>query len=259
MRKLIAFALAFTLGPFAGVALAQKDAGSISINLAGEQRMLTQRVAKLYNQIGLNILPGPATGQIAVASVQFESNLEALKTVVADSQNASGAHRNLVNEWLKLKKSMSMAISREAAEALAQQSEHTLAAAERLTSVIEDSNKSEASRLINLSGRQRMLSQRIAANYLLRSWGVESSAVRENLDNSVKDFSAGLEKLLARKENSDEIRLELEEVAQQWEWLRASLSVDGAGAYRLIVAESADGILAATDRITRLYEQQARR
>lgn len=259
MRKFIAFALAFVLGPFAGVALAQTDAGPSSISLAGEQRMLSQRVAKLYIQIGLNILPGPATGQISVASVQFESNLEALKTIVAGSEIASSAHKKLVDEWLKLKKAMSIAISRDAAQALARQSEATLAAAERLTSIIESANKSGTSRIINLADRQRMLSQRVAANYLLRSWGVESSAVRENLDSSVKDFSAGLEKLMARKENSDEIRLELEEVAQQWEWLRASLSVDGAGVYRLIVAESADGILAATDRVTRLYEQQARR
>lgn len=259
MRKLIAFTLALALGPFAGASFAQTDAGASSINLAGEQRMLSQRVAKLYNQIGLNILPGPAIGQIAVVSVQFESNLESLKAVIAGSEKAKEAHKKLGEEWLKLKKAMSMAISRDAAEALARQSEATLAAAERLTSVIEDESKSATSRIINLAGRQRMLSQRVAANYLLRSWGVESSAVRENLDSSVKDFSAGLEKLLARQENSSEIRLELEEVAQQWEWLRASLSVDGAGAYRLIVSESADGILAATDRIASLYEQQARR
>lgn len=259
MRKFIAFALAFVLGPFAGIALAQTDAGPSSISLAGEQRMLSQRVAKLYIQIGLNILPGPATSQITMASVQFESNLEALKTIVAGSENATGADKKLVDEWLKLKKAMSIAISRNAAEALARQSEATLAAAERLTSIVEDANKSGTSHIINLAGRQRMLSQRVAANYLLQSWGVESSAVRDSLESSVKDFSAGLEKLIARQENSDEIRLELDEVSQQWEWLRASLSVDGAGAYRLIVAESADGILAATDRVTRLYEQQAQR
>ena len=259
MRKLIAFTLAFVLGPFAGVALAQTDTSASSINLAGEQRMLSQRVAKLYNQIGLNILPGPAIGQITLVSVQFESNLEALKPIVAGSEKATRAYKKLVDEWAKLKKAMSTAISRDAAEALARQSDATLAAAEHLTSIVEDESKSATTRIINLAGRQRMLSQRVAANYLLRSWGVDSSAVRDNLDNSVKDFSAGLEKLLARQENSDEIRLELEEVSQQWEWLRASLSVDGAGAYRLIVAESADGILEATDRITRLYEQQARR
>jgi nitrate/nitrite-specific signal transduction histidine kinase len=259
MRKLIAFTLALTLGPFASASLAQTDSGASSINLAGEQRMLSQRVVKLYSQIGLNVLPGPATGQIAVASGQFENNLEALKAVVAGSEKATDAYKKLFDEWLKLKKAMSIAISRDAAEALARQSEATLAAAERLTSIIEDESKSVTNRIINLAGRQRMLSQRVAANYLLRSWGVESSAVRDNLDRSVKDFSAGLEKLLAHQENSDEIRLELEEVTQQWEWLRASLSVDGAGAYRLIVAESADGILEATNRITRLYEQQARR
>ena len=124
--------------------------------------------------------------------------------------------------------------------------------------MVEDEGKSRASRAVNLAGRQRMLSQRIAANYLLRSWGVESAAVRENLESSVHDFSAGLAKLRSREDNSAAIKRELEEVAQQWEWLQASLSVEGAGSYRLIVAESTDAILEATDRITRLYEQQSR-
>ncbi|MEO5660361.1 MAG: type IV pili methyl-accepting chemotaxis transducer N-terminal domain-containing protein, partial [Polaromonas sp.] len=116
---------------------------------------------------------------------------------------------------------------------------------------------SAASRLVSLAGRQRMLSQRIAKNYLLRSWGVES--VRLELASSTKEFSAGLAKLRASEGNSAEIRSELDEVAQQWEWLQASMSVDGAGYYRLVVTESADSILEATDRITRLYEMQNRR
>lgn len=259
MRKLLAFTLAFVIASFGGLALAQTEPAASSVNLAGEQRMLAQRIAKLYSQIGLNVLPSLAVTQLSMATLRFESNLEALKPVVAGSAQATRAHERLGREWLGMKKAVSVAVSRDAAEALARQAEATLSAAENLTRVIESESKSGASRWVNLAGRQRMLSQRIANNYLLRGWGVESPVVRENLASSVKDFSAGLAKLRAREDNSVDIRNELEEVAQQWEWLQASLSVEGAGAYRLIVSESADAILEATDRITRLYEQQSQR
>ena len=259
MRRLLAFTLAFVMGSFAGTALAQTERAPSSVNLAGEQRMLSQRMVKLYCQIGINVMPSPAWSQLTLASARFEDNLVALKPVVAISAEATRAYQRLAGEWLGMKQALSTPVSRDAAEALARQAEATLAAAEYLTRVLEDESKSVASQLVNLAGRQRMLSQRIAANYLLRSWGVESSAVREHLASSANDFSAGLTKLRARGDNSEEIRRELEEVAQQWEWLQAALSVEGAGSYRLIVAESADAILEATERVTRLYEQQSRR
>lgn len=258
MRRLLAITLAFFIVPFASAALAQVELAT-PLQLAGEQRMLSQRIAKLYSQIGLNVLPSLATNQLRLASSRFELNLAALKPGLAGSPEATRAYERLAAEWLGLQKAVAAAVSRDAAEALARQSEATLAAAEQLTRMLEVQGKSHASGLVNLADRQRMLSQRIANNYLLRSWGVESSAVRAILESSAKDFSAGLAKLGARPNNSEEVRRELEEVGQQWEWLQASLAVEGASPYRLIVAESADAILEATDRVTRLFEQQSRR
>lgn len=260
MLRLAAIILTIVTGLLAAVAPAQAQTAPTGrqINLAGELRMLSQRIAKLYCQIGLNVLPGPAIGQLSVATVKFDTSLAVLEPELDGSANAMVAHQRLTDEWLRLKAAVAVAVSLEAAQALTRQAEATLAAAEHLTSVLEDDSKFAANRVINLAGRQRMLSQRIAANFLLRSWGVESAAVSRNLDSSVNDFSAGLSRLRARPDNGADINQELDEVAQQWEWLQASMAVDGAAAYPLIVAESADAILEATDRITSLYEQQAR-
>ena len=254
MRRLFTFMLASLMAFLSVSTIAQTGSAVLPSNLAGEQRMLVQRVAKLYSQVGLNVMPSVAVNQLILANRRFESNLAALQPVVANSEESMRAYERLSGEWRGMKKALSLAVSRETAEALARQAEATLAAAEYLTRLVED--KSSSSSVVNLAGRQRMLSQRIANNYLLRSWGVESSAVRETLASSVNDFSVGLVKLRECKDNSVALQLELEEVAQQWEWLQAALSVEGAGAYRLIVTESADAILEATNRITRLYEEQ---
>lgn len=253
------FVLACLMGLMTAASVAQTSDQESPVNLAGEQRMLVQRVAKLYSQIGLNVLPSIAVSQLAVANSRFESNLKTLEEVVAGSAEAKAALNRLTNEWQQVKKAVSAPISRDASEALARQAEAALAAADTLTQVIEDQKKSATAHLINQAGRQRMLSQRIANYYLLRSWGIESATIQKNLEISSNELSAGLAQLIARKDNSVEIQRELEEVSQQWDWLKASLSVEGASSYRLIVSESADAILEATDRITRLYIEKSRR
>jgi nitrate/nitrite-specific signal transduction histidine kinase len=259
MHRLRHFVLACLLGLMTTVSAAQTADTEISINLAGEQRMLAQRIAKLYSQVGLNVLPSIAVSQLSIATSRFESNLKALVTVVAGSTEATSLFNRLTEEWQRLRSAASAPISSAAAETLARQAEVVLATAENLTQLIANQKKSDAGRLINQAGRQRMLSQRIANYYLLRSWGLDSVVVQQNLEASSNEFSATLTQLIARKDNSAEIQRELEEVSQQWDWLKASLSVEGASSYRLIVSESADAILDATDRITRLYIEQSRR
>jgi len=69
MHRLHHFILACLMGLMATVSTAQSAYKESPVNLAGEQRMLVQRIAKLYSQIGLNILP----------SVDLKATLKRLK------------------------------------------------------------------------------------------------------------------------------------------------------------------------------------
>jgi hypothetical protein len=258
MPRFIVVVLAVCFAMQSAAVVAQNNPTLAPVNIAGEQRMLTQRIVKLYCQIGLNILPVPAGIQLSAARSRFDANMQTLKPLVAISPRAAQAYERLVEQWSAFRKVAFAPVSRDSAMALSRQSDIALAAADDLTRIIDDESSLITSRLINLAGRQRMLSQRIASHYLLMSWGVESSAVREGLETATNDFSAGLIKLTANRSNDETIRKELAEVAQQWEWLQTSLSIEGAGSYPLIVAESADSILEATDRIVQLYENDRR-
>lgn len=228
-----------------------------AINVAGEQRMLTQRIAKSFAQIGLNVLPLPAKQELDAALARFEANLQVLATATpTDGTRASLAR--LRQAWEPLRRAARGAPRRESAILMAHYAEETLLAADAHLRGLQAAAGSAAGRLVAQAGRQRMLAQRIAKNYLLVSWGDDSEATRDELDSAVNEFAGALGALRQRGENTPEIRQELEEMAQHWEWLQTALAAEGAASYRLIVVEAAEAILGSADRATALYEKLPR-
>lgn len=229
------------------------------VNLTGEQRMLSQRIVKAYAQIGLDVMPAIAQGQRAESIKRFEDNLQTLASHVDASLDATIAHENLVRAWQAFRSAAEGPVSRDAALVLSRQSLAMLDGAAYLTKLIEDASHDSESALVNEAGKLRMLSQRLAKAYLLLSWGIQESEVREELDTTVKLFAERLAWLIERPENTLGTRLELEEIELQWSWLQTAIMADGSMSYRLVVVEAADSITGATEHLTRLYEQINRR
>lgn len=226
-----------------------------TINRAGEQRMLVQRIAKSFIQVGLNVLPMSAKAELDAAVQRFDDNLRALDAVAKDG-DARRALLALGSTWQVFKQAARGAPRRENAILLSHFADETLAAAERLTRILQNSPAPAAvNRLVALAGRQRMLSQKMTKAYLLISWDDASETTREELDTAVNEFSGALAVLRGRSENTSAIQLELDDMALQWEWLQAAMASDGASSYRLIVAEASESILQSADRLTRLYQQ----
>lgn len=241
--------------PVAGVVTAAGSVAPSPINRAAEQRMLVQRIAKSFIQIGLNVLPLPAKIELDDAVQRFEENLRVLDAVVADDE-ARGAVAGLKSAWQPLRKATRGSPRRENAILLSHFADDTLAAAERLTRILQNAAPpTGGNRLVALAGRQRMLSQKMTKAYLLISWDDTSETTREELDTAVNEFSGALAVLKGRSENTPAIARELDDMSMQWEWLYAALASEGASNFRLIVAEASESILQSADRLTRLYEQ----
>lgn len=254
-RFALLLAVAMTTLSLIDDTVAAEVIGAQAINLAGEQRMLSQRIAKSYAQIGLNVAPADAALQLSDSIRRFESNLEALASLARIEASVAAEYDRLARIWKDFRDAAGVPISRDSAVELARQSDMVMAAAERLTRAVEQIAALREGALVNRSGRQRMLSQRLAKAYMLRSWGIDSAALRQELDETIVEFGRNLAELGAHPRNSPEIRRELDDVALQWDWLRAAIEAEGAVSYRLIVAESAEAILLVTDRLTRLYDQ----
>lgn len=224
------------------------------VGRAGQQRMLAQRVVKAYSQIGLNVLPTAAMNQLTNALASFDANLKALDDS-ASSDDLKRVLSELALAWQPLKQGAMSPVSQDRALALSRQTDAVDLAAKRLVQQMQDHADTPGNRLVSLASRQSALCQKIAKAFMLMSWGIESASVREELDAAVNEFSGGLEQLKTQRENTAEIRRELDEMALQWEWLQTAIAAEGATSYRLIVAEATESILESTQRITRMYEQ----
>jgi nitrate/nitrite-specific signal transduction histidine kinase len=225
-----------------------------ALNRAGQQRMLSQRIVKAYSQVGLNVLPAAAAGQLSDAVSHFEANLVILDKA-AVTPAAKQALANLVDQWKPLRQAALSPVAKTAAVDLNLRADATLQAADRLTQLFQDELSTPTSKLVNLAGRQRMLSQRVAKAYMMQSWGIDSPALRDELAAATSAFTAGLKTLLDASGARPDIVSELDDMALQWEWLQAALAAEGAVSYRLIVAEATESILATADRVTVMYEQ----
>lgn len=230
-----------------------------AVNKAGYQRMLSQRIVKSYCQAGLDVLPTASRMQLVEAVKLFERRLGELKPAAETSPLAKEDLAHLNTIWKDFKKTASSRVDHKNAVRLLDQGEEVLHTADRLTKHLQDAAGDSYSRLINISGRQRMLSQQLTKYYMLRAWDIRSARIDEELEAAANEFGAALEQLATAPENTPEIRSELEAVEIQWLWFQAALAMEGAQSYRLVVADASEAILNRMDRITRLYEMSAKK
>lgn len=225
-----------------------------AINLAGEQRMLSQRIVKSWVQVGLGVQPALSRRQLDESVARFERNLRQLEPMMA-SPEARGALGGVRFAGTSLLAAVRGA-SRQADAALVDaRAEDVLMAAERLTRLLQDQSSVGTGRWVNLAGRQRMLSQRLVKIYMLRQWGMDNARLRDELESIQNEFSGALAAMQQRGANTEALREELDKLALQWEWLRTALATEGAESFRLILAESGEAVLALAEEVTRLYEK----
>jgi nitrate/nitrite-specific signal transduction histidine kinase len=222
------------------------------INKAGRLRMLSQRIVKSYVLLASEAAPQAAVRELADSVLAFERQLGELKASAfdADTRQVLAASER---EWTRFRNLALGPCARTAVPEVRSAGERLLQAAERTTQSFAKNIASAVATLINLAGRQRMLSQRIAKAHLLLAEKYDEGAARQELTQACVDFGRALGELRACSANTADLREELAAVARTWRTLLDLVRRDS-GARDLVLA-AAEEILQRMERITSLYER----
>ena len=230
-----------------------------AMNLSGMQRMLSQRIAKSYLMIGADVRSDQAVEQLDQSVARFESNFQALSEY-APNAPIGAALEQVGLTWQRYRE---LALSRpepQQALSLLQLSDQLLAQSEALVQLIEAHTGNAGARLVNRSGRQRMLSQRIAKLYLALSWKLPAAGLEQQLQQATAEFEAAQQELLAAEQNTPQIAAALRKVEAQWRFARAGFQLSSESRYvPTVITTTTETLLWQMNELTSAYEQVMQR
>jgi len=188
---------------------------SQAVDIAGKQRMFTQKMLKEYSMIGMNNSFGDSTKNLETLIILFDTHLESLQKYTKNTliKKSISEAKEL---WIPIKKRLKDAPKREYVVDLQKDLEKLLEASDKTTQLFQKESGQSREEIINIAGRQRMLSQKMASLYMLKVWGVNDQEFKKKMNETMALFKSSLERLRASKLNTDKTKVLLDKVEKSF-------------------------------------------
>lgn len=247
--------VAVATGLFGGPAVAAAAGTSVSnvLNRTSRVRALSMRSAKAFAQVHLHVLAEHSQDLFEECTRLARTDLQRIGEAGVIAANEQHLAR-LRSAWDVLAGSGGSAGNLAKLVAVSGHADAAYAAADQLIEAVHAATKQDLGRLIEVSGRLRGRSQRLARNFLLAAAGHDAHGMRDQLQSDRVEFVSALDQLSRAPVSTPAIRNELSLVQTQWTFFEAAIGRKPDEESLRHVATTSDRIYEVADSLTALYD-----
>ena len=221
-----------------------------AIDKSGAERMLSQRMGKAWLGLMRPDLAARARQVLQDSEARFERQLGEL-LAFAPTAEIAGSYKAMQHRFGDYLTLLQRTPSADHVDELLRTSGELLSLAQLATTQLQARSSAATARLVNLSGRQRMLSQRLALFFLAEQQGARPDLVQRESAKARADFESAMRLLEAAPEASPAIHANLELARNQWVFLQAALAGHSEGSHAANeVFIASENLLAVMETVT---------
>jgi AmiR/NasT family two-component response regulator len=222
-----------------------------AVNLAGQLRMLSQRIVKLQ---ALRVAEIEVAGTLALLEQsrrRVQANLQTLEQLLSDA-----THGDLLQQigttWTRIESALAAPPAQDCLAELDRLAEQLLVQSDRLVEVLGGADPTGNLHVINVCGRQRMLSQRLAKQALLAGLirAPQDAAFAAGAATTAAEFEQALQCLKDAGDDAAAIRVQLDEAWRCWRRLYDGLPRAALHAGRVELAAASEELLEIFEQLT---------